>query len=166
MGVAWIDSPIGALRIEASAKGLTAVSFEDAPGHDAPGDDADAHTHLRLARDELTAYFAGDRGEFKVALAPYGTAFQHRVWAELRGIGFGETLSYGALARRLGDEKATRAVGLANGRNPIAIIIPCHRIIGADGTLTGYGGGLSRKRWLLEHEGAGLFAPGGAALSA
>ena len=102
--------------------------------------------------EQLDAYFAGDREDFDLALAPHGTPFQQRVWEELTRIPYGETISYSELARRLGDPKLVRAVGLANGRNPISIVIPCHRVIGADGSLVGYGGGLERKKWLLEHE--------------
>jgi methylated-DNA-[protein]-cysteine S-methyltransferase len=103
-------------------------------------------------RQQLTAYFAGRLRKFEVALAVEGSAFQKQVWRALLDIPFGETESYGQLARRIGNEKASRAVGLANGRNPISIIVPCHRVIGADGSLTGYGGGMERKKWLLEHE--------------
>jgi methylated-DNA-[protein]-cysteine S-methyltransferase len=106
-------------------------------------------------RRALDAYFAGELGALDtIACATGGTAFQRAVWAGLRAIGPGETLSYGALAARLGVPKAVRAVGLANGANPVGVVVPCHRVIGADGTLTGYGGGLDRKRWLLRHEGA------------
>ena len=101
---------------------------------------------------QLDAYFAGDREDFDLALAPHGTPFQQRVWAELTRIPYGETMSYSEVAQRLGDPKLVRAVGLANGRNPISIVIPCHRVIGANGSLVGYGGGLERKKWLLEHE--------------
>ena len=104
--------------------------------------------------DQLEAYWAGDRTEFDVALDMDGTEFQRAVWAGLRDIPYGTTMSYGELARRVGRPKACRAVGLANGRNPIGIIVPCHRVIGSSGALTGYGGGLDRKRWLLEHERA------------
>jgi methylated-DNA-[protein]-cysteine S-methyltransferase len=103
-------------------------------------------------REQLDAYFAGELGAFDLDVDPQGTPFQRRVWDELRRIPFGETISYSELARRLGDPKLVRAVGVANGRNPISIVIPCHRVIGADGSLVGYGGGLERKRWLLEHE--------------
>ena len=99
-------------------------------------------------------YFARARTAFDLPLDPPGTAFQRRVWSALRTIPYGTTVSYGELARRLGDVRATRAVGAANGKNPIPIIVPCHRVIGARGELTGFGGGLDRKRWLLEHEGA------------
>lgn len=101
---------------------------------------------------QLQEYFQGSRREFDLPLAPDGTEFQQQVWAELRRIPFGETISYGELARRINNPKAVRAVGLANGRNPISIVIPCHRVIGANGKLTGYGGGLERKKRLLELE--------------
>ncbi len=103
---------------------------------------------------QLLEYFERRRTRFELPLAPVGTLFQQRVWAALLDIPFGVTISYGELAARLGDPKASRAVGLANGRNPISIIVPCHRVIGANGNLTGYGGGLDRKEWLLRHEGA------------
>lgn len=105
-------------------------------------------------REAIEAYFAGDIGAIDaVACETAGTEFQRRVWAGLRTIPAGQTLSYGALAARIGAPKAMRAVGLANGANPIGLVVPCHRVIGANGTLTGYGGGMERKRWLLEHEG-------------
>ena len=111
---------------------------------------------LRSARRELEEYFAGDRREFSVALAPAGTAFQQRVWQVLREIPYGGTISYRELARRVENPRAIRAVGQANGRNPLSIIVPCHRVIAADGSLGGYGGGLDRKRVLLALEsGAG-----------
>jgi methylated-DNA-[protein]-cysteine S-methyltransferase len=103
----------------------------------------------------LAEYFAGDLDALRsIPVAAEGTAFQQKVWAALRQIPVGATLSYGALARRIGHPTAVRAVGLANGANPVSVVVPCHRVIGADGTLTGYGGGLERKRWLLAHEGA------------
>jgi len=110
--------------------------------------------------EQLAAYFAGDLRKFNVSLAAAGTDFQHRVWRELAQIPFGASISYGELARRIGNPAASRAVGRANGQNPISIIVPCHRVIGANGTLTGYGGGSDRKRWLLDHE-AGRQVPGG-----
>ena len=112
------------------------------------------HEPLAAASAQLSEYFAGRRRNFDVPLAAAGTDFQRRVWNELTQIEFGTTLSYGALAQRLGNPGASRAVGLANGSNPISIIVPCHRVIGANGSLTGYGGGLERKQWLLQHEGA------------
>jgi methylated-DNA-[protein]-cysteine S-methyltransferase len=101
---------------------------------------------------QLTAYFAGSLTEFDLPLQMQGTVFQQRVWEALRTIPYGTTLSYGALAQQIGQPKASRAVGLANGRNPVSIIVPCHRVIGANGKLTGYGGGIERKQWLLNHE--------------
>ena len=106
-------------------------------------------------RRSLSAYFAGDLDALApIPVAPEGTPFQREVWTALRKIPMGTTVSYGALAKRIGHPAAIRAVGLANGANPISVVVPCHRVIGADGTLTGYGGGLERKRWLLAHEGA------------
>jgi methylated-DNA-[protein]-cysteine S-methyltransferase len=145
-----IDSPIGPLRLDADGGGMTSVWM----GAEGSAEDKPEDPVLRRARDQLEAYFAGDLTEFDLPLAPVGTAFQHAVWDLLLKIPFGTTTSYGALAHKLGKPGAMRAVGLANGRNPLAIIVPCHRVIGADGSLTGYGGGLERKRWLLEHEGA------------
>jgi len=108
---------------------------------------------FRDAREQLDAYFEGKLTRFDLPLAPEGTDFQRIVWRALLDIPFGTTESYGALAKRIGHDGAARAVGLANGHNPIGIIIPCHRVIGADGSLTGYGGGIERKEWLLAHEG-------------
>jgi methylated-DNA-[protein]-cysteine S-methyltransferase len=108
---------------------------------------------LPTAARQLREYFAGHRKVFDLPLALHGTEFQKRVWLQLTKIPFGETWSYGQLAKRLDNPNACRAVGLANGRNPIAVIVPCHRVIGADGSLTGFGGGLPRKQWLLAHEG-------------
>lgn len=111
-------------------------------------------------RDSLDAYFAGDLAALaRIPTSAVGSDFQHSVWAELKQIPHGETRSYGALARKLGKPDASRAVGLANGSNPIAVVVPCHRVIGADGSLTGFGGGLPRKKWLLEHEGAHFVPP-------
>lgn len=107
---------------------------------------------LRETARQLKAYFAGELREFDVPMNLTGTSFQKKVWDELTRIPYGETISYAELATRIGNPKACRAVGLANGRNPIAILVPCHRVIGANGTLTGYGGGLPTKQWLLEHE--------------
>jgi methylated-DNA-[protein]-cysteine S-methyltransferase len=114
---------------------------------------------LDLAQRELDAYFAGVLREFTVKLAPQGTGFQKKVWAALLTIPYGATRSYGQQAAAIGAPKASRAVGAANGRNPIAIIIPCHRVIGANGSLTGFGGGMERKRILLDLERGGLLAP-------
>lgn len=149
-----IDSPIGALLLTGNGEALTGLFMDSARRHAAPAADAQRDdAPFCDAKTQLGEYFAGKRAMFDLALAPAGTDFQRRVWQALRDIGFGQTESYGALARRIGAPKASRAVGLANGRNPISIIIPCHRVIGADGSLTGYGGGIERKRWLLSHEG-------------
>jgi methylated-DNA-[protein]-cysteine S-methyltransferase len=150
-----LESPIGELRLTAEGGVITGVWMLDPEDSVDPGagwvrDDAP----LAEARTQLQAYFAGDRTDFDLPLAPRGTAFQLRVWEGLRTIPFGETISYAELARRIGDPRAVRAVGAANGRNPLPIILPCHRVIGADGSLTGYGGGLPRKRILLELEGS------------
>jgi methylated-DNA-[protein]-cysteine S-methyltransferase len=107
---------------------------------------------IQAATTQLTEYFAGARTEFDLPLEPEGTPFQLQVWEVLRGIPFGETISYGEQARRLGDQRKSRAVGGANGRNPLSIIVPCHRVVGADGRLTGYASGVEIKQWLLEHE--------------
>lgn len=144
-----IESPVGPLLLVAGPEGLTAISFEArAPrAAEAPG-----HPLLQRAARQLAEYFAGRRQDFELPLAASGTPFQRAVWKELCTIGFGATCSYAELARGLGKPSATRAVGAANGQNPIAIVVPCHRVVGADGALTGYGGGLARKRWLLDHE--------------
>src|SRR5262245_16399927 len=141
-----VSSPIDDLLITSDGSAVTRVWF--APFDDSIKDDwVESDTGvLATARAQLTAYFAGERTEFDLPLAPVGTPFQQRVWQELRAVPYAETVSYGELATRLGNFGASRAVGLANGRNPIAIIVPCHRVIGADGTLIGYAGGLERKR--------------------
>lgn len=108
----------------------------------------------QAAQNQVNEYFAGSRRSFELDLKPHGTAFQKTVWSALQTIPFGETRSYGELAQEIGKSGASRAVGRANGTNPIAIIVPCHRVIGADGSLTGFGGGIDAKRFLLEHEGA------------
>lgn len=107
---------------------------------------------LQLAREQLDQYFAGQRTSFTLPLAAEGTAVQQSVWRQLIAIPFGETRTYGEIARIIGNPKASRAVGAANGRNPISIIVPCHRVIGSNGALTGFGGGIERKQWLLAHE--------------
>lgn len=151
---ASVDSPIGELHLFAGEKGLTGL-YMNTHRDELPAvqsvDLAD-NPHLAQAAQELTEYFQGNRREFAVTLDPHGTAFQVRVWNELLNIPFGKTISYGELAKRLGDPLLTRAVGTANGQNPVSIIIPCHRVIGANGHLTGYGGGIDKKRWLLDLE--------------
>lgn len=156
------DSPVGGLLLAADDAGLTEIQFEPhrrpAPasgGSPRPTDGASAAARtIAEARAQLTAYFAGELDTFALPLAAHGTPFQERVWAALRDIPFGETISYAELARRVGEPRAVRAVGGANGRNPLPVVVPCHRVIGADGSLTGFGGGMERKRWLLDHEGA------------
>ena len=148
-------SPIGLLQLHGTDAALTGVFMQNHRHEPAPTLEAvrDA-APFRAARGQLEAYFAGERREFSLALAPAGTAFQLHVWQALRAIPYGQTISYGELAHRIGNPRAVRAVGLANGRNPLSIIVPCHRVIGTNGTLTGYGGGLERKRFLLALESA------------
>jgi methylated-DNA-[protein]-cysteine S-methyltransferase len=150
-----MDSPIGSLTLTASEGYLTGVVMDGQRHAPAPAPDQrrDDQWFGGIA-GQLDEYFAGRLTRFDIPLQLVGTDFQRRVWSELQRIPYGETISYGELARRVGNPAAVRAVGLANGRNPVAIIVPCHRVIGADGSLTGYGGGLSRKAWLLEHEAA------------
>lgn len=161
----FVASPVGELLVLASDAGVTGVWFpgrapESDPGglipSSRPGADERpgvADAHLAAATTQLTEYFAGTRETFDLTLDPHGTDFELRVWAMLREIPYGVTTSYGVLARRLGDATLSRAVGAANGKNPIPIVVPCHRVIGARGELVGFGGGIDRKRWLLEHEG-------------
>jgi methylated-DNA-[protein]-cysteine S-methyltransferase len=147
-----IQSPVGPLRLFARGDELTALHL---PSSDAPDEERTRTSDvLAAAADQLREYFAGHRRDFDLPLAPQGTGFQQRVWTALLTIPFGQTRSYGQIAAAIGRPAASRAVGAANGRNPIAIIIPCHRVIGSSGELTGYGGGLPTKRWLLGHEGA------------
>jgi methylated-DNA-[protein]-cysteine S-methyltransferase len=156
-----VPTPIDDLRVVARDGSITAIEFSPfrmAPDGAPIGERDDGDPLLRESVAQLTAYFARDLKEFDLPLAPRGTEFQLRVWEQLRGIGYGETASYGEIARRLGrTNAASRAVGLANGRNPIPIVVPCHRVIGANGTLTGFAGGLPRKQTLLELEQDALF---------
>ncbi|MEU7057803.1 methylated-DNA--[protein]-cysteine S-methyltransferase [Streptomyces sp. NPDC046197] len=155
-----IDSPHGPLTLVADDGVLCGLYMTDQrhrPPQQSFGERADAAS-FKAAQEQLESYFAGELTEFTLELRLNGTSFQRTVWEQLRRIPFGETRSYGDLAHALGNPGASRAVGLANGRNPIGIIVPCHRVIGASGSLTGYGGGLTRKRRLLDFErGAGLF---------
>ena len=152
-----MDSPIGPLTLVAENERLACLYMGDhlhAPESDAFGPAVAEDALLGEVRRQLEEYFEGDRTEFDLPLVDdVGTPFQRRVWAELLEIPYGETISYGELARRVGQPTAFRAVGLANGKNPISIIVPCHRVIGSGGSLTGYGGGLDRKQRLLELEG-------------
>jgi methylated-DNA-[protein]-cysteine S-methyltransferase len=152
-----LPSPVGELVLTAADTSLTGVYFPTFRGHPAWREDdgrGPVGDLLGRVRQQLSEYFARTRTAFDLPLDPPGTTFERRVWDLLRTIPYGATTSYGELARRLGDPRATRAVGAANGKNPIPIIVPCHRVVGARGELTGFGGGLDRKRWLLEHEGA------------
>ena len=151
------DSPLGLVRITGDADGVAEISCTDVPTYSEVLDmspDSLLDGPVRQAVEQLMAYFAGMRQAFDFRLNPVGTAFQQKVWQALLDVPYGTTISYLALSRQLGDEKAIRAVAAANGRNPLWIVVPCHRIIGSDGSLTGYAGGLWRKQWLLEHEGA------------
>ena len=149
----FFDSPIGPLAVATEDDAIVALLLpkNGKPAHIAP-EWHRAPTRLREARAQLAAYFAGKLLAFDLDLAPRGTRFQQSVWSQLRQIPYGDTTSYIELARRLGNPNAMRAVGAANGANPIAIIVPCHRVIGHDGQLVGFGGGLPAKRWLLDHE--------------
>jgi methylated-DNA-[protein]-cysteine S-methyltransferase len=155
LSYAWMDSPVGRLLLAADDVGLRYLLFAEGrtQARPAPGWREDAKRLAEPLR-QLRAYFAGDLRRFDLVTAPEGTGFQERVWLELLRIPYGETISYGELARRIGNPNGSRAVGLANGANPISIVIPCHRVIGTSGKLTGYGGGLQTKEWLLAHEGA------------
>jgi len=176
-----IDTPVGPLELVSGPAGLRAVLWpgedgsrvgraldaresgaegapEGAPGADPTG--AAATAHLDRAEAQLQEYFAGDRREFDLDLDPVGTDFQQRAWAALQTIPYGQTMSYGQQAASLGDPGAARAVGAANGRNPLSIVVPCHRVVASSGSLTGFAGGLDTKAWLLEHEQQVLAADG------
>lgn len=148
------DTPVGPLHLTADGTALTGLWFGTREVAEPP---SPSDPVLALAAAQLAEYFAGDRQSFTVPLAPEGTAFQLAAWEQLRLIPYGTTISYGELARRVGSPDAARAVGLANGRNPIAIVVPCHRVIGADGSLTGFGGGMAAKKTLLDLESSTLF---------
>jgi methylated-DNA-[protein]-cysteine S-methyltransferase len=157
-----VPSPIGPLRLDAAGDALVALRFEDdaaPPAGSAAETSTPAAGLLKEAAGQLRDYFAGRRRRFDLPLAPHGTAFERKVWDAVAGVAFGRTATYGRIAARLGDPRAVRAVGRANGANPLPILIPCHRIVGAHGRLTGYAGGLDRKALLLgaERDAAGLF---------
>jgi methylated-DNA-[protein]-cysteine S-methyltransferase len=152
-----MDTPVGVLTLVASERGLRAVMWPDerdgrVPLGEATGAGPRAEHILDDAVRELHEYFVGERTEFDLPLDPVGTEFQQQVWQVLRTIPYGQTISYGEQAARLGDKNKSRAVGAANGRNPISIIVPCHRVVGSNGKLTGFAGGLDNKDWLLRHE--------------
>lgn len=148
-----LTSPLGLLELEAGQDGLKGLQFL---GHNSNKTSATAIEHpiLQQAKSQLTEYFSGERTAFDLPFSIVGTTFQQSVWQALTDIPYGQTVSYGQLSGRLNNPGSVRAVGRANGQNPIPIIIPCHRVIGADGKLTGYSGGLNNKKWLLKHEGA------------
>jgi methylated-DNA-[protein]-cysteine S-methyltransferase len=146
-----MNTPIGTLLIQASARGITHVDFIDT---ETPENQPNALT--TACKQQLQAYFDGKRKTFDLPLDQQGTSFQKSIWKKLTEIPFGQAVSYRDIADMVNNRKAVRAVGAANGKNPIAIIVPCHRVIGADRTLTGYAGGLQRKAWLLKHEGIGF----------
>ena len=148
MRYAVIDSPLGFLTLASTEKGLASVHF----GADVPANGIIDESANREVIQQLQEYFDGNRVRFELSLDVQGTLFQMAVWDELRKIPYGATCSYGEIARALGKPGAARAVGMANHENPIAVVVPCHRVIGTDGSLTGYAGGLWRKKWLLDHE--------------
>ncbi|RYD14594.1 MAG: methylated-DNA--[protein]-cysteine S-methyltransferase [Lysobacteraceae bacterium] len=149
----YLDTPIGRLLVAGDDAGLRRIEFPRADQGACIGPGwRRSRARIGDAIAQLEAWFAGTRQDFDLALAPAGTPFRKTVWSALAGIPYGETISYGELARRIGDASASRAVGAANGANPLPIIVPCHRVIGANGKLTGFGGGLPTKQWLLEHE--------------
>ena len=148
METTYLKCPVGLLEIKGNQNGLSSILFMDSEENSATL----VPEVLRPAVEQLKEYFDKKRSEFDLLLAPNGTQFQKKVWEKLRTIPYGKTTSYQKMANELGDPKVIRAAASANGKNPIAIIIPCHRVIGSDGSLTGYAGGLHRKKWLLEHE--------------
>ena len=154
----FLTSPLGKVIVAGDREGLRRLDFQigryGAISIPEEWEEDPSFPLLRRAGEQLTAYFKGRRRSFSLPLAPVGTPFQQRIWAELQRIPYGETLSYSQLARRAGRPAAIRAAGAANGRNPISIVIPCHRVVGKDGSLTDYGGGLEKKAALLELEGA------------
>ncbi|WP_411359564.1 methylated-DNA--[protein]-cysteine S-methyltransferase [Pseudidiomarina salilacus] len=146
---ASMATPLGPLCITCNSQAVTSIEFTDKP----TSIDDDVPLLAQVKR-ELQEYFSGSRIVFEFPLQPQGTEFQQKVWQALRGIEHGQLASYGEIAKRIGSPKGMRAVGMANRNNPVAIVIPCHRVIGANGTLTGYAGGLDKKAWLLELEGS------------
>lgn len=159
LSMTTMDTPVGELTLVASGRGLRAVLWPDeregrVPIGDVTDDDPAASRILADTVRQLGEYFDGTRQNFDLPLDPVGTEFQQQVWTVLRTIPYGQTISYGEQAARLGDKNKSRAVGAANGRNPISIIVPCHRVIGSTGKLTGFAAGVDTKAWLLEHEQA------------
>lgn len=143
-----LKTPLGIALIEGNSNGVSRISISDEEFLE----EVEVPVELKNASEQLKAYFRGELKHFNIKIQLQGTAFQQKVWQALQEIPFGTTCSYLQLAQKLGDVKAVRAVAAANGKNPLWVVIPCHRVIGKDGSLTGYAGGLSRKKWLLEHE--------------
>lgn len=149
MYIDYMETPLGNLEIRASKIGITIVWFIESEAESKTPVKSET---LTLCKQQLREYFNGDLHEFSLPIDQSGTAFQKTVWGYLQSIPFGKTASYGDVAQGINNPKAVRAVGAANGKNPISIIVPCHRVIGSNGTLTGYAGGMDRKKWLLDHE--------------
>lgn len=145
--IEYFTTPCGVLEVTADEHGVTSIFFVDQPSENRPS------TLTNLACEQLDEYFKGQRTSFDMPVTLVGTDFQKRVWRALIGIPYGQVISYADLAEQIDNPKAVRAVGLANSKNPVSIVIPCHRVIGKNGQLTGYAGGLTRKAWLLQHEG-------------
>lgn len=148
----YLGSPIGELEICASSKGLVSVLFSKTKDHELSRKEINSNAITEETKTQLDLYFINKLKQFDLQLLPKGTEFQNKVWNELCNIPFGKTISYLTLAKKLGDVKSIRAAASANGKNPLSIIVPCHRVIGTDGKLVGYSGDLWRKQWLLEHE--------------
>lgn len=149
--ISFLETPVGTLKIIGDAEAVRWVAFTDEPPRSTDGK---VPTVVRTCKYQLDEYFKGKRTSFDVAIDPGGTAFQKKVWSHLQQIPFGKTSTYVEIAEKMGSSNKTRAIGLANGKNPMAILIPCHRIIGSNGSLTGYAWGLDKKEWLLKHEHA------------
>ena len=147
-------TPLGELAVRASESGITQIQFLVTTDIERSGNGEHGNAITALAIEQLSEYFTGERHIFALPLAPQGTEFQHKIWTALQTIEFGVSCSYGDIAKHIHQPTAARAVGMANSKNPIAIVIPCHRVIGKNGTLTGYAGGLDKKSWLLQHEQA------------
>lgn len=161
----YLRSPLGWVEVGADEQAVRCIYFVPDPRHEKHEATEACQSLLTETCAELEAYFAGKLSHFSVPVAGRGTAFQQAVWQQLLAIPYGETTSYGAIAKALDNPKAVRAVGAANGKNPISIIVPCHRVIGSSGRLTGYAGGLNRKAWLLDLEGPSQEPQGQLALS-
>ena len=145
----YYESPLGWLVISSNGTAITSIGFVNEPGEQQQADEV-----TQKAISQLSEFFEGTRTHFELPLAPEGTEFEQRVWDQLLAIPYGTTVTYGHISKKLGDANLMRAVGRANGKNPISIVVPCHRVIGSDNKLIGYSGGLKNKEWLLRHEGA------------